>query len=453
MKNLLISVFILASLMKANGQQYYPIFTQNYANPFLVNPSLLTLDRKPEINALFRQQWVGISDGPQTLQLDLQYPFNPKVSVGLNLYNDQSILLSNSGALATFGYRVRLSSRHILGFGLSAGFVSNQIDLEGVPDLDLIDPVLLNSSNNFDFDGQFGMHYRSGNLIFGVSLLKLVDNRPFSEGAVQVDKFDPFKDRSAILGYRLNLSDEISLQPTLYYRSTFSGYEYFEGSMLISYKNIVTIGGGYRLDFGPHAMIRLRLKDLHAGYAYDFPNTRFGGSTGGTHEVQLKFQFKKIVEPLESLVKVDTVKKYSPPETTVAKTEKVEEPVVQPTVQNEKTQTIEETVPPVISEPEPEPIIETNDPIVEQRPEPPQEQINGPTYDLVVGVFVRKFHADRYGRQLHTEGITTEVKTKSETGFFYVTIPKYATKSITLERVLEIRNSTQFKDAWFERFE
>lgn len=457
MKHLLISTFILVSLTEASAQQYFPIFTQNYANPYLVNPSFLTLDRRPELNATYRQQWVGITDGPKTIQFDLQYPFSPRISVGVNLYNDQSVLLTNSGALVTFGYRVPLASNHILGFGLSAGFVSNQIDLEGVPDLDLIDPVLLNSSNNFDFDGQFGMHYQTGNFTLGLSLLKLVDNRPFSEGSVQHEKFDPFKDKAAIIGYRLNLSDGIFLQPTIYYRSTFTGYEYFEGALLLNYKNTITVGGGYRLDFGPHVMIRMRLKGLHAGYSYDLPSTRYGGSTGGTHEIQVKFQFGKTIDPIQILAKNDSVP-----------------PVQEEPVEEDVTEQVARTEEPVVEKPNVEEIsthVPARDNLVDNRvtetaddkvPEPADnrksdisehELTGNATYQLVVGAFARKVHADRYLRQLTNQGITAKVITSKTSILYYVIVPEYTTKAITLERVLEIRNNTQFKDAWFKEFD
>lgn len=396
---------------------------------------------------MYRQQWAEIQNGPKTMQLDFQYPIDPRISIGLNVYNDKSILLVSSGALATFGYRVRVTSRHILGFGLSGGFVSNQIDLDDVPDIDLVDPVLLNASNSFGFDGQFGMHYRNRNFILGLSLLKLVDNRPFSEGSVVRDTFDPFKDRAAIIGYRIGVSENIYLQPTVYYRSTYYGYEYFEGSLQIGYKNLITIGGGYRLDYGPHAMIRLRLNDLHAGYSYDFPNTRYGGSPGGTHEVQLKYQLKRTTEDLASLVKKDTVQKE--PEAVAEEPPRLEEKPVTTESKPEEKPIVEEVKEPVIVAQEP--VVEKVDVSTEQQTEPViEEEVDGPMYDLVVGVFARKFHAERFARQLQNVGIQAIVKTKSDTKLFYVTAPKYATKTISLPRIYEIRHETKIKDAWFE---
>lgn len=447
MKTLLTLIILLTAVLNAVSQQHYPIFTQNYSNPFLVNPSLINLERRAEINTTYRQQWVGITNSPTTLQFDIQYPINPKVSLGLNFYNDKTILLSSTGALATFGYKVRLSSYHIVGFGLSGGFISNQIDLDNVPDIDLIDPVLLGSSNNFGFDGQFGMHYRYKRFILGFSLLKLTDNRPFSDEVFEREKFSPFEDKAAMVSYHLNLTEDISLQPFLLYRTTFTGYEYMEGSLLFDYKNIITIGGGYRTDFGPNAVIRLRFKNLSAGYAYDFPNTKFGGSTGGTHEAQLKFRFGQPTSPIELAVK---------PDSTITKSEHVVAQEVKTAPQQTQETSVEEEKKPVentvVQTPTEQPVVKKEVPEVRSS-EIKEEDLAGADYHLVVGVFAKRSFAERYVQQLKRENVEAVVKTKSDTQFFYVIVPHYTTRAITLEKVLDIRNNTQFKDAWFERFD
>lgn len=502
MKKFILAIASCIAFFAVEGQQYYPIFTQNYSNPFLVNPSLITMSRKAELNATFRQQWTGVQDAPETMQLDFQYPFDPRISVGLNVYNDKSVLLSSSGALATFGYKVRLSSKYILGFGLSGGFVSNQIDLKNVPDVDLVDPVLLNSNNNFDFDGQFGIHFRHRNFVVGGSLLKLVDNRPFKEGSVQSQKFDPFKDRAGFMTYYFHLSPAVSIQPVLYYRSVLSGYEYFEGSVLMNYKNVFTLGGGYRTELGPHVLLRVRFKNVEAGFSHDLPSNRYGGSTGGTNEVQLKIQFGMEREPLEMFAKEDESSHEREKEVSVAR---ADEPV-NGTQVVERTRTSEASVEPGVvqrsvserttssdrltperttsernaSEPDQrvaaerstsersasrssqnnqniagaaQPVEQATRPANDRISDIPEEAFTGDvSYELVVGAYQKKAHAEKYLREVISLGYKGVLRTSRESEYFYVILPEYATKAITLERVIAIRDSTPFKDAWFRHF-
>jgi type IX secretion system PorP/SprF family membrane protein len=407
---------------------------------------MMGMSNRTEINALFRQQWTSIQNSPKTIQVDFQHLFNSKISFGLNLYNDETVLLSSSGALATFGYRVNLTSEHILGFGIGGGFVSNRIDLDGIPDLDLLDPVLLKASNNFDFDSQFGVHYKYRNFVLGLSLLKLFDNRPLEESAVVKEKFDPFKDRAALIGYQIRLSDKFVLFPTAYYRATFTGVDYYEGSVLLKIKNTITIGGGYRTDFGIHGVVRIRIKDLHIGYSNDIPLGKKKTSLGNTNEFQLKILMGRIVPPRianaesieENLEAIDT--------TSLAINENPPEDTIEESVESEKEDVDVESL-------EKETTLEEATDEEEQPFTSPQPEEAKSNYDLVVGVFERKHNAEQLIREFRQAGIECAIKKFDEEKYHYVVVPKYATQTISFEKIKEIRKNNLFKEAWFKHFE
>lgn len=94
-----------------------------------------------------------------------------------------------------------------------------------------------------------------------------------------------------------------------------------------------------------------------------------------------------------------------------------------------------------------------NETIENRKSDIPEEAFTGTvTYQLVVGSYTRRGHADRFATQLQHQGIKARVLTSNDTDFYYVIVPEYATKAITLDRVLEIRRTTAFKDAWFKYF-
>lgn len=475
MKHLYISLFLLICIStRLSAQQSYPIFTQNFANPYALNPSLITLDGRSEINAMYRQQWTSVTNAPKTIQADVQYLAGKKISIGLNFYNDKTILLNSSGGLATFGYRVFLSSRHILGFGLSGGFVSNQIDLKDVPDSDLLDPVLLNSTNNFAFDGQAGIHYRNKNLIIGGSLLKLVDNLPYKSGSVARTAFDPFKDRAGFLSYRIDLSPHASLQPVVYYRNTYNGYEYFEGALLFNFKGI-TIGGGYRTDFGPNALIRVRIKNLHAGFAYDFPTNKYGGSTGGTNEAQLKFQLGRTINPLTQLEEVtdstqsiadkpiepeqekpavaaaESNKETSQKDTTALTTRKPA--ATTPPVVKEEPQVA--TTPPTSVQPSTPPTQEpdntkeeTHAPHIEHTVERAAESAANVGHYVIVGAYKNLDNALKQLEYLKSKGLQPGIIYLSEKEYHYVYLFHSTNKQESVDHLRRARQQNQFFAAW-----
>jgi type IX secretion system PorP/SprF family membrane protein len=476
MKQLYLSLlFLICFLPRLAAQQTYPIFTQNYANPFALNPSLITLDGRSEVNVMYRQQWSGITNAPKTIQADLQYLVSKKISIGVNAYNDKTILLNSSGALLTFGYRVPLSSKHLIGFGLSGGFISNSVDLDEVAAVDLPDMSLYtNKNNSFMPDAQFGVHYRSRNFVIGGSLLKLVDNLPYKPLTEDQRKFDAFKDRAGFMSYKINLSPVSSLQPLVYYRNTFTGYEYFEGTLLFNYKAI-TIGGGYRSDFGPTALLRLRLRDFHAGFSYDLPSNHYGGSTGGTYEAQLKLQLGRTVNPLAQKEEADSVVQSLADKPLEQEAEKKAEVAAtmpdkhattgkdqparatettpqtppaqeQPVVTNTPPTSLHPTAPPASNPTE-------HAPHVEQTVSKDTEQAANAGHYLIVGAYRNFDNALKQLENLKAKGYEPGVIYVSEKQYHYVYLFHSLNKQETVDRLRRIRQQNQFFAAWLLNIE
>lgn len=440
MKKFVFSCLLFGSFATKVIAQQFPVFTQYMANPYVINPGYIAITGRPEINLSYRQQWTGFEDGPQTIQGDVQFPLNKKISLGVNVINDKTVLLSQFNGFATFGYRVPLTSKQQLSFGLSAGVVSNQLKLDQVPGIDLNDPVIKNAVNNLDFDGQFGMVYAAGKFSLGLSLLKLVKSTPFYNGeALQDYEFDPFKDKAAFISYRFDISRKISFQPYFLYRTTYTGFEYYEGTGLFNISNTVTIGGGYRTDSGPIVMLRFRISKARLGYAYDFPSNKYGAATQGTNEVQMKWLFGE--EPV--IIAEEKVEEETP--ITEAKNE---EPVVQPEQEAVVvTPPVEEKEPAVVEEPQQVAVVVT-EPVVEKQEE--AKPVAKKWY-LIVGTFEKKYNAERLIKNYEREGVHAEMILHDN--YYYVHIPEFATNEITVERVMEIRQTTSHTDAWFKQLD
>lgn len=428
------------------GQQM-PLYTQYMFDPYLINPSMLATTRKSEVNLLYRQQWTGIEDGPKTLQFDFQHAINNRMAFGINIYDDKTVLLSRTSVMATFGYRVPLAKEHILSFGLSGGFNSNRITLEDVPSIDINDPVLLNSSaNNFSFDGQFGVNYNFRNLVVGFSLVRLVDNKTFSEEQLQKPEFNELKNKIIFAGYKFYFSETFSLQPNFLYRFTADNLNFYETSAVFSYKEMISVGGGYRENYGPTAIARVTIKDLQVGFAYDLPSTKAEVSTGGTNEIQLKWRFGKVLDKL-------TKREKTPVEST-------------------NQLTVAQNQAPVSEAPDPEKAVESGnekigivpvEAVVVKETEKSKEEIitpltveepqNSIEYLLIAGTFNRRANAEKLVKELAKNGIEGVILHTQEESYYYVHVPQYKTEIVTLEKVLEIRNLEIFKDAWFKKLD
>lgn len=498
---LVYTLLLVVCAATLSSAQRYPLYTQYIFNPYVINPSMVAHRGQAEVNLSYRQQWTGVQNAPETFQFDVQYPFNNRVAVGLNIYNDKTILLSNTAAMLTFGYKVPLAAEHILGFGISGGVLSNRLHLEEIPDVDINDPVLMNASNSFNFDGQFGVNYSYRNFTLGFSLTKLTNNETFSQDELQDLKFDELKNRIAFASYRFNLSPIISLQPTFSYRFTEDDINFFEAQAFVSYKDILDIGGGYRENYGGNGVIRIGWKNLQIGYAYEIPTEYLGVSTGNTNEIQLKLRLGKRVVPIAQNEEDDeddsvyededetALAHHQPDEeseteetptetqadknnrdgyarenssrnnTNIAHANENNGNIHTPPSETDKTVSSSHTESQNnqtndLSEPDPTPENEKEESIYADAATEFDDNNDDRDWYLIIGTFEKQGNAQRLVREVsRTEDVELEIKYVPATGYYYVHLPAFKTKDITVEKILLIRRSSMFKDAWFKQLD
>jgi type IX secretion system PorP/SprF family membrane protein len=443
-------IFLVSFLVTFHGwSQQLPLYTQYIFDPYLINPSMVGHSGRPEVNLLYRRQWTEIQDGPKTLQFDAQLPLNKKISLGLNLYNDKTVLLSATSVLMTFGYKVQLATEHKLGFGISGGIFSNHFRVDDVSALDANDPALLNgASNNLAANGQFGVNYSFKNFVLGFSMVNLFDRKTISNEKFQEVKIGQLKDHIFFTSYKFTLVPETwFMQANLAYRISQDNLNYLEGSALVSYKSIVDIGGGYRQNFGPSVILRLHLKRLHAGFSYDFPSNNQQVSTGGSQEMQLKWLFG-------DEIRVIADNSDSKPEETVEQQQQKPEPNTEE-IKTEEPKIVEEKAPinPIqeqtVETKVAEQKVEDNVPIerveISKQPEPKHLY-------YVIGTYKSRANAEKFLGQVKRRGVQAEIK-ESKSGttphYFYVHIPQYKMTQVSLDDILQLQEETGFKDAWF----
>lgn len=462
---LFLPVLLTALALPARAQQF-PLYTQYFADPYLINPSLVGSAKRPEVNALYRQQWTGIKDGPRTLQFDLQYPIDKRIAIGINIYDDKTVLLSNTSTMLTFGYKVPLATDHILAFGLSAGVIANRIRMEEIPDVDSNDPALFNSANNnLALDGQFGVSYSFKNLVIGYSVNNLIKKKTFTEDQFQEVTFNSIKNNIAFITYRFNISENISFQPNFAYHFTQDNLKYFDAAGLLYYKDVIGVGGGYRENFGPSAILRLSWKDLNIGYAYDFPSNHASVSTGGTNEVQLKYRFGKLIDSGDKKDKKQQTPQQKPVTPVIPEATPEKEPDSDSTQNKDGNRTDRKTAAPGQTQPQQNdagaPTKETNkpstqpvQPTIQPADETPEKNLftGEGEWHLVVGTFEKKSNAEKQLKALKAEGMKAELRYDEEMKYYYVHLPDYSTQDITLDKVMQLRKNPAFKEAWFKRW-
>src|SRR5687768_1514885 len=114
------SVLALGSLA-ANAQQA-PMFTHYMNNTLVVNPGYAGSRDALTITALHRSQWVDFKGAPVTQTITMHAPLrNEHLGIGLSVLNDKIGPANNTSLIADFAYRLKLTEKSKLAFGVSAG--------------------------------------------------------------------------------------------------------------------------------------------------------------------------------------------------------------------------------------------------------------------------------------------------------------------------------------------
>jgi len=160
---LLLTVFMQVKTVSA---QLNPFASMYFQNQYLTNPAMAGLDKGLNLNLGVRQQWATMPGSPRTQVVSADYNAGKNVGLGLNVSNDQTGLLRETRAMATYAYHVILGSKgQRLNFGLSAGVTNQRLNYNEVNgDQGDVQVDRYNNQNKANLDGDFGVSYTSNNL-------------------------------------------------------------------------------------------------------------------------------------------------------------------------------------------------------------------------------------------------------------------------------------------------
>jgi len=442
------------SVVRSNAQTY-PNYYQFFSNPYFYNPSFAGSNDFTELNLIYRKQWSGLEDAPELNAFSIQHPTEKNISLGFNFYTEKSVVLRSSAGFLTFAYKVRFTEESYLKFGISGGLGVSNLDLDAIANsgTDIsTDPALANAiGTTYAIKGNFGVHYRFKNFTLGFSLPNLFRSNENDSVAVNDVKFSQLDDQIYTLGYKAPIGTQFSIEPYVLYRRITDIQDQKEASLLVHYKDVFWIGGGYRIDYGPVMTGGIHIKDmLRIGYSYEIATSQDALSSYGSHEVQLRLRLGKH-RPSKATTKVKS--------TPVREEQQEEEEALAP-VQDEIPSVKEEPVEAVASPSEEEQkveIVPDEEPANAEKVAPVQTipkkltEVGqmAPGIYVVVGAFKSHENASKYNNDVVKLGYPSKIGLGKK-GLYYV----YVYSSIYLESSRKMRDQIReirdldFRKAW-----
>lgn len=288
----------LAVAAEAQNQLHLSQYALHQA---FLNPASISRGEFVNGALLYRKQWVGFDGAPSVMGANVNMPFKDGHNfLGLTVFNDQIGVNRRTDVSLTYAYRLKLSRRSTLSFGLAATLALLQSNLSDVETTDPGDPVFSADSRTLAApDFKFGLYYKRKRFYLGFALPRLMDNEIIFDESYRNRIGFNFANMHYHLhsGYDFRLSDRLDLQTAALMKFVTGAPVQFDVSAMLSYHNIFAIGGAYRSQSIIVVMANVQItRYLRLGYAYDYDFTPLRQVASGSHEIMLLFNLVRTMQ-------------------------------------------------------------------------------------------------------------------------------------------------------------
>lgn len=276
---LLIAVLLISGVVCAQHNSGY---SQYMFNGLLINPAYAGSQDALNITALYRKQWTGFDNAPNTLSFTAHTPLkNKKVNLGLIVTSDRFGITEQLKASLIYAYRIKLGKGG-LSFGLLGGVDSYRISWNKVKTTESSDPSFLAGTEKRIYpEAGFGIYYASKKLYAGLSAPTIYSQSFHLQRTVMFNA-----------GGLINVSENVKIKPAVLVKYLLNSPVDANVSSTFYWKDVVGLGVGYTYNTSLIALIDLKINEqFRAGYSYDYATTTLNNYSSGSHEIMLRYLF------------------------------------------------------------------------------------------------------------------------------------------------------------------
>ncbi|GIV29127.1 MAG: membrane protein [Bacteroidia bacterium] len=299
MKIKLYLLLLFASIQSVIPAQQDPQYNMYLFNQYIINPAYGGTREATAITASLRSQWANFPGAPKTAYLSVHSPIKKyRLGYGIAVMNDRIGARNTAGAYASVSYILPLSSKWKLSFGMRAGAINYQFNLDKTTYKDADDNSFV-QLNNFqktvlDMDG--GVYLYSRSFYCGISAThlnqaRLINSSYSIAGGTATIMYNLKAHGFFIIGKSFFINDNFLLNVNYLQQSVGSVWK---GDLSLNslIKNRVWLGLFLRGGYGGGALIQvIATKQLRIGYSYD----RGGGKSaplGNAHEIMIGWDIR-----------------------------------------------------------------------------------------------------------------------------------------------------------------
>jgi len=284
---------IVWSMGHVTNAQQNAQYTQYMYNPSVINPAYT--GSRGHLSAVLghRSQWVGINGAPETQFITLDHFIErSNLGLGLNVVKDQLGPAKESSIAANFSYRIRLSRKTSMAFGINASANFLDVDFSKLnPEHQLqLDASALEGVNNlFSPNVGVGLFVFSDRSYFGVSIPALLEVRHYKENGRVASAA---KEKPHFYGMAGTVMDwgATKFKPTLLVKAAQGAPLAVDLSANFLFNETFSLGAAYRWDAAISGLAGFQIaRNVLIGYAYD--HSLHGLRGNGSHEIFIRWDF------------------------------------------------------------------------------------------------------------------------------------------------------------------
>ena len=299
---LIITIALISFLLNEVSAQQEAMYSQYMFNTMAVNPAYAGSREVFSLTGLYRAQWLGIDGAPVSQTISMDAPLaNKKVGLGLIIFNDKIGYTSNTGAHASYSYRIRFR-RNTLSFGLKLGIVQYYADLTQatLPTGNTTDDVgFAKNITIYIPSAGAGIYLNSDKYYIGASIPNMYNTKLVKNTSIKVNKYDHV---FLMGGYVIDLKNEMKLKPSFLYKFVMGAPMELDLNTNLWFYDVLGLGISYRTGDAIIGMFELQVQNnLRIGYSYDYTTSKLSNYNSGTHELIMRYEFgfgkSKVVTP------------------------------------------------------------------------------------------------------------------------------------------------------------
>jgi type IX secretion system PorP/SprF family membrane protein len=290
------SLFSLAfafviGLSSVNAQQL-PLYSQYMFNTLEINPAYAGFKSSMNFTGIFRKQFNGAKDSPQTAYIAGDMPIgDTNMGVGLTIVDDKFSVTKTFGAQGSYSYRIQTGDYSQLSMGIQVGALNYKANLTQLLVTDPGDPTFQQDLNSIAVNIGAGLFFNTDKFYAGLSSPNLYRGN-LKQTNIALTNSDVRQNLHAYLntGVLLYLNDNFVLKPSVLVRAVQGIPINYDVNANVFMRELFSMGISYR---NKSAIVGLMdwkvISKLRVGYSYDYNISRVNTFTKGTHEIILRY--------------------------------------------------------------------------------------------------------------------------------------------------------------------